>query len=292
MAALAFVEAKEKLAVAEARKEWLDKHVRGHQSAALHLALLEAQLELTRGKHESERRFAKAEADLRTAEAVQAAEQAKFKRLEKQVAGCQVRAPRGGIVVYPITTTNRGVRSPLLEVGAEVRQRQPILRVVDMKNLQLRVKVHESRINRVRVGQSAVIRFDAVLNRSFSGRVTHVNPTPEPTTWLDGNIKRYAVLVSIDDVPETLRLGMTAVAEIDVSGQGVSSPEVGSKYGLLPPLTRFDNDGDGKVSKSELPDPLKRLFDQLDSNEDGVIDEGEWKELRTRAGAFGRRPEN
>jgi hypothetical protein len=148
MAALAVVEAKKKLVVAEAKKRWLEEHVRNHQSAALRLALLEAQLERTRGKHEYEGRLAQAEADLRTAEAIHAAEQAKFERLDKQLAGCQVRAPKGGIVVYPITTTNRGVRSPLIKVGAEVRQRQPILRVVDMKDLQVRVKVHQSRTSR------------------------------------------------------------------------------------------------------------------------------------------------
>jgi hypothetical protein len=118
-----------------------------------------------------------------------------------------------------------------------------------------------------------VIRFDAVLDRSFTGKVVHVNSTPEPSSWLDGNVKRYAVLVSIDDVPEALRLGMTAVTEIDTSGESAPKPSAGPQLNHL----RFDKDGDGKVSKAEMPEPLRRYFDRLDHNKDGVLDEGEWK---------------
>lgn len=215
--ALAVVEAKQKLAVAEANKRWIDTHVRGHESAALQLKRREAELELVRAKNDSRLELVNADAELETAESALVAEERKFVRLQKQLDGCKVHAPKDGIVIFPVQSSNRGARSPLIEMGAEVRERQAILRLVDMSDLQVRVNVHQSRTGRVRVGQPAVIRFDALPEQSFNGKVVSVSATPEPTSWLDGNIKRYPVVVSIEDAPDILRLGMTAVVEIDAS---------------------------------------------------------------------------
>jgi multidrug resistance efflux pump len=109
-------------------------------------------------------------------------------------------------------------------VGAAVRQRQAILRIVDTKRLQLRVLVHQSRINRVRVGQAAEIQFDAAPNKTITGKVLKISTIPEPSSWTSGNVKRYAVQVSINNPPDYLRLGMSAAVEIntadDISANG------------------------------------------------------------------------
>ena len=41
----------------------------------------------------------------------------------------------------------------------------------------------------------------------------------------------------------------------------------------------FDSDNDEKVSKEELPEPMQRMFERADANNDGAID-------RTEAEAF------
>ncbi|MDA9858951.1 HlyD family efflux transporter periplasmic adaptor subunit [Rubripirellula sp.] len=221
---LAVIEAKAKLAVAAAKQDWFQKHVRGHESAALQLALLEAKLEQTRGTEEFEHRIAKAQADARTAETVRDAEQSKLSRLENLLTACQVAATADGTVLYSIATSSRAGRTAEIEVGAAVRQRQAILRIVDTKRLQLRVLVHQSRINRVRVGQAAGIQFDAAPNKTIKGKVLKISTIPEPSSWTSGNVKRYAVQVSINKSPEYLRLGMSAAVEIntadDISANG------------------------------------------------------------------------
>jgi multidrug resistance efflux pump len=231
---LSVVEAEEKLAVAETKAKWLKEYVRDHETARLKLELLEAELELMRHRVEWKGKLARAEADVRAAEAMQVAEQTKLDRLEQRFASCQIRAPKGGIVVYPVPTSTRGVRTPSIEVGAAVRERQELLRVVDRKSLQVRVKVDQSKVGRVRVGQPVVLQFDALVDRSFEGKVVQVGTTPEATSWLDGNIKQYAVVVSIENAPDTLRLGMTAVAEIDVSNANRPRPGIGPRPGRGP----------------------------------------------------------
>ncbi|MCH2401709.1 MAG: EF-hand domain-containing protein, partial [Pirellulales bacterium] len=51
-------------------------------------------------------------------------------------------------------------------------------------------------------------------------------------------------------------------------------------------LKENDADGDGKISKDEAPDNIKRFFDRLDKNGDGFIEEGEL----SSTGGGGNRP--
>ena len=44
-------------------------------------------------------------------------------------------------------------------------------------------------------------------------------------------------------------------------------------------MNRFDADGDGKIQKSEVPQLLHAIFEKLDSNADGHVDEVELKKL-------------
>jgi hypothetical protein len=45
--------------------------------------------------------------------------------------------------------------------------------------------------------------------------------------------------------------------------------------GILGQLQRLDKNGDGKIERSEVPERYRRIFDRLDPNKDGVIDEDE-----------------
>lgn len=40
-------------------------------------------------------------------------------------------------------------------------------------------------------------------------------------------------------------------------------------------LLQFDRDGDGRVTRAELPDRMGRLLDRFDTNGDDVVDERE-----------------
>ena len=45
--------------------------------------------------------------------------------------------------------------------------------------------------------------------------------------------------------------------------------------GMSGMLARFDENGDGRIERSELPEPMQQMFDRLDANGDGVLDEEE-----------------
>ncbi len=47
-------------------------------------------------------------------------------------------------------------------------------------------------------------------------------------------------------------------------------------------IKRFDKDGDGLLSRTEAPPFLTRIFDKVDTNQDGKLDRGEIDRLRRR----------
>ena len=61
---------------------------------------------------------------------------------------------------------------------------------------------------------------------------------------------------------------VSGVASDSQISNGGTEPEVGSRQDLM----QYDSNGDGKVSKSEIPQRAVTLFDRMDSNGDGVVD--------------------
>ena len=77
-------------------------------------------------------------------------EDSKEKKLERQIANCEIKAPADGLVVYA-NDPNRafGSNQPQIEEGATVRERQKIFSLPDITRMQVNTKVHESQIDKL-----------------------------------------------------------------------------------------------------------------------------------------------
>ena len=143
-------------------------------------------------------------------------EEAKLKRLESQMESCEIYAPADGMVVYANPRGGRfgSQQTGQIEEGAAVREQQTILRLPDLDQMQVKVNVHESKIDQIRPGLRARIR---ILDREVTGTVKAVANQPEPSSFFSANVKEYATTVRINGKPEGLRPGMTAEVEILVA---------------------------------------------------------------------------
>lgn len=100
-----------------------------------------------------------------------------------------------------------------------------------------------------------------------------VEPHGTPAKPRDGNDKPHE-----DGQPQPSP-GATEPAPIlivaSMPNQGKSSSS--SVDDPMAVFNRLDQNHDSKVSVAELPDPMKRVMDRLDTNGDQVIDKEEWK---------------
>lgn len=102
-----------------------------------------------------------------------------------------------------------------------------LLTIADMSQINVEVKVDETEIDKVEVGQKAKIKVDAFADRELDGEVTQKTPLAvgksQTTGGLSTNInvqeaKEFRVVVRLvnlaDDVRDALRPGMSATATI------------------------------------------------------------------------------
>jgi RND family efflux transporter MFP subunit len=366
-------------------------------------ALSTAERKVGQVKKDNEALLAEAKARLLSADSRLAKEEERLKRYRLQLEKCKIVAPHDGMAVYSVENSryNRG-GSPIAE-GAVVRERQKLLTLPDLTRMQVKTAVHESVLDKVRVGMPVTIRIDAFPERAYRGTVESVAVLPDQGGWMSSDIKVYETCVTIDEHVEQLKPGMTAVVEIHVdrlkgvlsvpvqaivqiSGEswcyveadrGVErrmltlgltndkfvevregleegdrvvlnpmaivdesqekqkaiSPDAGQSLppdgsgesqgtpsgagddgdagtqpesgapgrrqrtgeGAAGPERRsfdpmqFDADGDGKVSREELPERMRTLIDRLDADGDGLLDAQEAAAARTRQGQGGGR---
>lgn len=151
-----------------------------------------------------------AEASMRAAQATYDLESDRLERLQTQVERCVIRAPRAGLAIHA-NDPHSSSETPQIDVGAMIRQRQPIIWLPDLSRMQVRAMVHESQLPFVQPGLRARI---LVQGREFTGQLATIANQPERTRRSQQHLKYFAATVRIDDDSGSLRPGQTAEAEI------------------------------------------------------------------------------
>ena len=150
-------------------------------------------------------------AQMRSEAAAVELEESRLERLEKQLADCVITAPISGMVVY---AADEKRQQPLVEEGAGVREGQVLINFPDIENMQVNVKIHESRVRQVTPGLRVRIQIE---DKELLGHVVTVANQPEPAGWWNANLKEYSTTIAIDEGAEDLKPGMTAAVDILVA---------------------------------------------------------------------------
>jgi HlyD family secretion protein len=87
---------------------------------------------------------------------------------------CTVRAPHDGFVIY----ANRPGRDPSVYAGAPVRERLRLFYLPDLSKMAVGVLLHETVIDRIRVGMTVRVRVEALPGRTLEGRLASVSQLP------------------------------------------------------------------------------------------------------------------
>jgi multidrug resistance efflux pump len=144
-----------------------------------------------------------------------ALEEAKLKRLESQLKNCVIIAPQSGMVVYANEQSRRSNTQTNIEEGASVLDGRTILRIPDLTSMQVKVTIHESRIDQIRIGMPAQIKIGD--RDPMMGHVLSISNQPENANWFSANVKEYATVVKIEGESSGLKPGMTAIVDIEIA---------------------------------------------------------------------------
>jgi HlyD family secretion protein len=151
----------------------------------------------------------------------EASQRANFDALDKTIS----RAPFDGLV------TNVPVREgETVVVGIQNAEGSTLMTLADMSVITAEVKVDETDIVNIKLGQSADVTVDALPGRSFKGHVTEVGDqallrttgiaTSQSTTGTE-EAKDFKVVVTLDQLPgedlDELRPGLSTTAKITVA---------------------------------------------------------------------------
>lgn len=112
----------------------------------------------------------------------------------------ELRAPFDGL----ISTVGVDPGDPSSSSGDD-----PAIRLVDVAALHVDVQISDVDIGKVKQGQAAQVRVDALPDQVFEGHVTYI----APTATVQGTLRSFLVRVSLD-VQDGLRAGMSARVDV------------------------------------------------------------------------------
>ncbi|MFT5523510.1 MAG: RND family efflux transporter MFP subunit [Pirellulaceae bacterium] len=111
-----------------------------------------------------------------------------------------------------VNATSAGVVAErFVEVGDLANPNDPLLRIVDISIVRTLVSVNEIDYQRLRVGQVASVRVDAIIDQTFSGTIVRKSPVIDPAT------RTAEIQLEINNENHLLKPGMHARVSIELS---------------------------------------------------------------------------
>ncbi len=206
----------------------------------------------------------KMESDLRAAEARLDAAKARVDlsktnvtQHEEQLSYHTIIAPQDGMVIHPKAAAHRD--APDVEEGANVHTNQVLLIMPDLTQMQVKLGIHESMIDRVDEGLLAIVNVGDVV---LEGQVSEVAKVTKPATWYTGNVVKFDTIVSLE-ASSGLKPGLSAEVEVVIA----EYEDV-----LTIPVAAVVETGEQRHCWVKTPSgPQRRKLELGDSNEQFII---------------------
>jgi HlyD family secretion protein len=182
----------------------------------LEAAVDTAKLTLLQAKQKATSTIKSYEADVTSKLNTLELQRERLAEMKKQLELTKIFAPQEGLVVYPSAgISGSGI---LIEQGASIRQKQDLLKLPDVTQMMIEVKVHESHVRQVKPGLGAYVTIDSLPDKQFTGIVKKVAVLPDTTSrYYNPNMKVYSTEVWINESLQDIKPGVSGRAEIVVT---------------------------------------------------------------------------
>lgn len=133
-----------------------------------------ARIGLDKAIQTAEAKAAQADSIRKTNRSVYQRELDRLREIEQQIKECKIRAPQDGMVVYFKSEQGRSSSGQqLIAIGEQVREGQKLMRIPDLRRMQVNTRIHEAQIGRVRGDDRQATR---ILDHVRVGMMTLVDP--------------------------------------------------------------------------------------------------------------------
>jgi HlyD family secretion protein len=171
------------------------------------LKVIERQIKMKAEAIETARaEIAMAEANLANAAAVVEQKQAALDQAQVDRGRTEIRAPIDGIII------KRDV-NPGQTVAVTLEAKTLFKIGHDLREMEVRGRIDEADVGKLKPGQRATFTVDAYPDRSFKGQVLQIRKSPETTQ----NVVTYTAIISAPNPENLLLPGMTATLQINIS---------------------------------------------------------------------------
>jgi len=216
---IALIDAKAKLELARLGLQVYNTYQKPRDEKQKISDLEEARAELERVKQENDINITSKQANVGNHRRQVERRQQSLDEERQQLEYSVIRAPSPGLVVYGSTVQTDNWRNNSegpLQVGRQVGPNDLLIVLPDTEQMVAKVRVHESLAGRIRPGQEAEIKIEAVGRTIFNGVVESVGVMAEGGGWRDPNLREYSVRIAIDPTQDTkgLKPSMRAEAHI------------------------------------------------------------------------------
>jgi len=150
----------------------------------------------------------------------------RVREIEENIVNCTIKARAPGLVVYGTGGSDdmyRSMRyrgmggggSGIIAEGESVSEEQTIISMPDNSTMIAEISVHETEIDKVRVGQPATIIMDAFPDKVLEGEVTEVASLPDQQRgFMNPDLKVYKTMVRINGTHDFLKSRMSCKVNI------------------------------------------------------------------------------
>ena len=198
---------------AKRERELLERYKLPRRESELRAAVEEAKLERERVELQASARLVDFDSDVRSSKASLELEKERLARVSDQIDKAKLRAPSDGYVVYAVRDSD----DPPIGAGVEVREREEIVSIPSSDGMLVEVKLHESVLKQVEVGQSCTITVDALPGLVLGGEVKFVAMLPDQNSrWSNPNLRLYRCEIAVTGSNQGLRPGMSCSVEIAI----------------------------------------------------------------------------
>jgi multidrug efflux pump subunit AcrA (membrane-fusion protein) len=169
---------------------------------------------------------------------------------------CVIKAERAGLVIYPSAAEWK--ETPDIAEGAHVRNDQVLLLMPDLTKMQVKVGIHETLIDKIKIGQIAKI---SLPDFTIEGTVKTVASVARPAGWWTGNVVKYDTVI---ELPQSagLKPGMSAAVDVILAER---------KDVILVPVSAVVEIGDRRLCWIKTTDGVERRLLKLGESNDVFI---------------------